>query len=90
MTDEQLAQLLDVVKIFESARSYRASAAIQASRLAEMEGRTADKDKLRADADTYRKDYTDLGEVSRAIQNEMDSRKAAAEANANANANASK
>ena len=55
-----------------------------------MEGRTADKDKLRADADTYRKDYTDLGEVSRAIQNEMDSRKAAAEANANANANASK
>ena len=87
-TDEQLKQLLDSVKIFESARSYRASIAIQASRLAEMEGRTADRDKLKDDADTFRKAYTDLSEVNRNIQSEVDARRAAAEAAANANANA--
>ena len=88
LTDEQLKQLLDSVKIFESTRSYRASLAIQASRLAEMEGRNPDRDKLKADADTYRKAYTDLGEVNRNIQTEVDARRAAAEAAANANANA--
>ncbi len=88
LTDEQLKQLLDSVKIFESARSYRASITIQASRLAEMEGRTADRDKLKADADNYRKAYTDLSEVNRNIQSEVDARVAAAEAAANANANA--
>lgn len=86
LTDEQLKQLLDSVKIFESSRSYRASIAIQASRLAEMEGRNADRDKLKADADTYRKAYTDLSEINRNIQSEIDARRAAAEANANANA----
>ncbi|HQU93191.1 MAG TPA: hypothetical protein PLK77_12880 [Pyrinomonadaceae bacterium] len=90
LTDEQLKQLLDSVKIFESSRSYRASIAIQASRLAEMEGRNADRDKLKADADTYRKAYTDLSEINRNIQSEIDARRAAAEANANANANAAK
>lgn len=88
LTDDQLKELGDIVKIFESARSYRASATIQASRLAEMEGRTADKDKLRGEADAHRKEYTELGEVSRNIQTETDARRAAAEAAANANANA--
>lgn len=88
LTDEQLRQLLEAVKIFESARSYRASIAIQASRLAEMEGRNPDRDKLKTDADTYRKSYTDLSEVNRNIQSELDARRAAADAAANANANA--
>lgn len=88
LTDEQLKQLLDSVKIFESARSYRASITIQASRLAEMEGRNADRDKLKTDADNYRKAYNDLSEVNRNIQSEIDVRRAAAEAAANANANA--
>ncbi len=88
LTDEQLKQLLDSVKIFESARSYRASITIQASRLAEMENRIPDRDKLKAEADNYRKAYTDLSEVNRNIQSEADARRAAAEAAANANANA--
>ncbi len=88
LTDEQLRQLLEAVKIFESARSYRASLAIQASRLAEMENRIPDRDRLKADADNYRKAYTDLSEVNRSIQNEIDARRAAAEAAANASANA--
>jgi tetratricopeptide (TPR) repeat protein len=90
LTDEQLKQLLESVKIFESTRSYRASLAIQASRLAEMEGRNPDRDKLKADADAYRKAYTDLGEVNRNIQSEVEARVAAAEAAANANANTAK
>jgi len=88
LTDEQLKDLLDAVKIFESTRSYRASLAIQASRLAEMEGRNPDRDKLKSDADNYRKAYTDLSEVNRNIQSEIDARREAAEAAANANANA--
>lgn len=90
MTDEQIKQLLDQIKIFESARSYHASLTIQASRLAEMEGRTADKDRLKTEAEGFRKEYTQLSELSRNLQSELDSRKEAAEANANANANANK
>ena len=88
MTDEQLTELLDKIKAFESARSYRASIAIQASRVAEMEGRNEDRDRLKTEAESYRKDYADLSEVGRAIQSELDARAAAAEAEANANANA--
>ena len=88
LKDDELKKLSDAVKIFESARSYRASLTIQAMRLAEMEGRTADRDKFKADADQYRAEYTELGESSRNIQTEIESRIAAKEANANANANA--
>ena len=88
MTDDQLKQLSDLTKIFDSARSYRASLTIQASRLAEMEGRTADRDRLKAEADQYREQYKELSEVNRNIQDEVDARRAAAEAEANANANA--
>ncbi|MGD9628277.1 MAG: hypothetical protein AB7V18_03440 [Pyrinomonadaceae bacterium] len=90
LTDAQLKELQELIKIFESARSYRASLTIQASRLAEMEDRTADRDSLKSQADEYRKQYSDLGEVTRNIQTEIETRIAAAEANANANANAKK
>jgi hypothetical protein len=92
LTDEQLRQLSDMLKIFESARSYRASLTIQAMRLAEMEGRTPDKDRLKTEADQYRAQYLELSEVVRNIQTEQDNRRAAAQAaeNANANANAKK
>lgn len=90
LTDEQLKQLSDSIKIFESARSYRASLTIQGMRLAEMEGRTADRDKLKTDSEQYRAQYTELGEVSRGIQTEIETRVAAVEAAANANANANK
>lgn len=87
-TDAQLRDLNDTLKIFESARSYKASLTIQAMRLAEMEGRTADAEQLKDQADDYRKQYTDISDIVRNIQNEFDSRRAAAEANANANAKA--
>jgi Tfp pilus assembly protein PilF len=86
MTDEQLKTALDAIKPFESSRSYRASLLIQAMRLAEMEGREADRDSLKDQADAAKAAFQDLSEVSKQIQNEIDARRAAAEEAANANA----
>lgn len=90
LTDEQLKSNSDVIKIFESARSYRASLTIQAMRLAEMEGRTADRDRLKAEGDAFRSQYSELSEVVRNIQTEVDTRRAASDAAASTNANAKK
>lgn len=88
MTDAQLREFNDSLKIFESARSYRASLTIQAMRVADMEGKADERDRLKDQADQYRNQYTELSDVARNIQNELDARKAAADAAANANANA--
>ncbi len=92
LTDQQLKQNLDLLKVFESARSYKASLDAQAMRLADMEGRTADRDALKTQADAGREKFLELSKVDKAIQDEMDARRAAEEeaANANANANAAK
>lgn len=88
LTDGELKEKLDLVKAFESARSYRTSLTIQASRLAEMEGRAEDAERLRNEADAARAQFTELSQVSKAMQDEIDARIAAAvDANANANAN---
>ena len=91
-SDEEITKLMNQIKIFESARSYHASLTAQAMRLAEMEGRTADRDRLKTEADQYRAQYTELSQISRDMQSEIDARKAAAAAAeaANANANAAK
>ncbi len=85
LTDEQLKSTLDLIKPFESARSYRASLMIQASRLAEMEGRDADRDRLRTEADKAKADFTTLAEATKNLQGEIDARKAVAEEAENAN-----
>ena len=92
LSDQQLKQNLDLFKVFESARSYKASLDAQAMRLADMEGRTADRDALKAQADAGRASFLELSNVDKAIQDEIDARVAAeAEAEAaNANANAAK
>lgn len=88
LTDAQLQEKLAMVKAFESARSYRASLLIQASRLAEMDGNQAQADTLRAQADTARNEFTELSDAGRALQEEVEARIAALEAAANTNANA--
>lgn len=88
LTDQQLRENLDLIKAFESARSYRASLLNQNMRLAEMEGRTADRDSLKTQADEAKQAFTKLSDADRAIQGEIDARRAAAEAAAEANANA--
>jgi hypothetical protein len=90
LTDQQLKENLDLFKVFESARSYKASLDAQAMRLADMEGRTADRDSLKAQADAGRAKFLELSNVDKAIQDEMDARRAAEDEAANANANAAK
>ena len=91
-TDADLKKRGDLLRVFESARSYKASLLIQAMRLAEMEGRTADRDKFKADADTAKNNFLDLSNVVKDIQAEIDDRVAAKEAaeSENKNANAAK
>jgi len=92
LNDQQLKDNLALFKVFESARSYKASLDAQAMRLADMEGRGADRDSLKAQADAGRAKFLELSNVDKAIQDEMDERRAAEEeaANANANANSTK
>lgn len=88
-SEEDVRKRMELAKIFESARSYQASLTNQAMRLAEMEGRTADRDRLKTEAEQYRTNYTELSQLVRDMQSDLDARKAAAEAaNAAANANA--
>jgi len=88
LTDQQLKDKLDLLRVFESARSYKASLLVQSMRLAEMEGRTADRDRLKTESDAAREDFLALSNKTKEIQNEIDARNAAKEAAANANANA--
>jgi tetratricopeptide (TPR) repeat protein len=90
LTDQQLKESQDLFKVFESARSYKASLDAQAMRLADMEGRTADRDALKIQADAGRAKFLELSNKDKEIQDEMDARRAAEEEAANANTNANK
>ncbi len=85
LTDEQLKSTSDLVKPFESAKSYRASLIIQSSRLAEMEGRDADRDRLKQEGDKAKAEFVALSEVGRALQAEIEERVAVKEEEANTN-----
>jgi hypothetical protein len=91
LSDVQLALDSEIFKVFESIRSYRASLLIQAMRAAEMDGRTADRDRLKQEAEDAKNRFSELSDVVRKIQAEMDARAAAKEeAEKGANANAAK
>jgi len=95
-SDIQLALSSEVFKVFESTRSYKASLTIQAMRIAEMDGNTAERDRLKASGDTLKASFTQLSDTVKKIQTEIDARTAAKEeadktdaakkANGNANA----
>ncbi|MBC7901697.1 MAG: hypothetical protein H7070_16780 [Saprospiraceae bacterium] len=92
LSDEDLKKNNDLIKIFESARSYRASLLGQAMRLAEMDGRTADRDSLKTQADQAKAQFIELSDVNKGLQSEIEARIAVQqeEANANTNANSAK
>ena len=90
LSDDELKRNLDVIKVFESARSYKAALTNQAMRLAEMEGRTADSENLKAQGDNLKTQFTELSQISRAIEDEIESRAAAQAQAEQANANAAK
>jgi hypothetical protein len=85
LSDAQLQEKLDMVKAFESARSYKTSLTIQASRLAEMDGREPDAARLREEADASRARFTELSTASKAMADAKEARIAAQQQAANAN-----
>ena len=93
-TDAQLAKTIDVFKVFESARSYKTSLLYQAMRLAEMDNRIPDRDRLKNEADAARQSFLQLSDVVKKVQQEIDDRVAAKEEEASnknkANSNAAK
>ncbi|MEQ1644089.1 MAG: hypothetical protein ABL959_11640 [Pyrinomonadaceae bacterium] len=95
-TDADLKKKQDLFKVFESARSYKASLMIQDMRVAEMEARTPDRDRLKTESDAARASFLELSDVVKKIQAEIDERAAAKAAEApggggaKANANAAK
>lgn len=85
LSDVQLKDNTDLIKAFESARSYKASLTLQAMRLAEMEGRTADRDRLKQEADKARAEFVALSDVGKALQAKTEERVAVKKEEANAN-----
>jgi len=83
MSDQQLASTQDLLKVFESARSYKASLLFQAMRVAEMENRTADRDRIKQEAEDARARFLQLSDVVKKMQAEIDARTAAKEEAAN-------
>lgn len=83
LSDDQLQLLEEIVSPFDSARSYRASIGVQASRLAEMEG-SPDYSNIKAEADRRRAQADELKKVTQAIKAEKDARIAIALEAANA------
>jgi len=79
LTDAQLKSNQDFLKVFESARSYKASLLIQAMRIAEMDNKLADRDRLKQEADAARASFLELSDVVKKIQKEIDDRTAAQE-----------
>ncbi|CAN5451468.1 hypothetical protein BH10ACI3_BH10ACI3_18000 [soil metagenome] len=79
LKDDELKAKQDFLKVFESARSYKASLLVQASRLAEMNGNQAEHERLKTEAEGARANFIQLSEVVKKIQAEMDERTAAKE-----------
>lgn len=71
---------LELDKNNESVWSYKTSLLVQSMRLAEIEGRTPDKDKFKAEADTAKAEFTRLAEIARKKREEEEARKKAEEA----------
>lgn len=90
MTDVDLVKSMDALKVFESARSYKASLLVQSMRVAEMDGRVPDKDRFKGEADTARKAFVDLSDVVKKLQKEIDDRAAAKDGQDANKANAEK
>ena len=80
LSDPQLALNSEIFKVFESTRSYKASLLVQEMRVAEMDGREPDKDRLKLDADGAKTKFTELSDIVKKIQLEIDKRIAAKEA----------
>jgi tetratricopeptide (TPR) repeat protein len=82
-SDKELVELTDLDKKFQSAWSYKANALIQKMRLAEMEGKTEEKESFKKEAEAARDKFTALNDLEKKIMAEQDARKQAAAEAAN-------
>jgi tetratricopeptide (TPR) repeat protein len=73
-TDEELKNKQEILRVFESARSYKANLLNQAIRLAKMEGRAADCNRFKNEADAAKASFFTLSDIVKAIQVELDKR----------------
>ncbi len=78
-SDKELNELNELVKKFESAWSYKTSLLVQSSRLAEMDGRTAEKDSFKKESDGARQHFLELAGIRKSIDDEKELRRKAAE-----------
>jgi tetratricopeptide (TPR) repeat protein len=83
MDDKALRVKNDALKPFESARSYHTSLLVQSARLAEMEGRTPDKDRFTQEKDAAKEKFKELADVTKAIKDEQEARQKAKEEESN-------
>lgn len=70
LSDAQLALNVEVFKVFESTRSYKASLLVQAMRLAEMEGNATLHDSLKTEADAAKTKFQELSDIGKKMQAE--------------------
>ena len=94
LSDDDLQKTLDLLKVYESARSYKASLLYEASHVAEMESNNAERDAKKTEADAAKARFLELSDVVKKLQAEVSARAAAKEeaatggtSNKNANAN---
>jgi tetratricopeptide (TPR) repeat protein len=79
MSDKDLAATLNALKPFESARSYSTSLLVQSARLAEMDGKAAEKDQFKKEADAARERFKEIADVTKALKDEQEARAKAKE-----------
>lgn len=82
-----MAKLADTVRIWAKVWSYKASMMNQSSRLAEMDGREADKDSFKAKSEEARAKFLEYSQIEKKIDAEKEERTQAAEAAKANNAN---
>lgn len=74
LKDSEINQNQDLIRTFEGVWSYKASLLVQAMRLAEMDGRTAEKESFKAKSDEARNRFTELNEVEKKLEAEKEAR----------------
>jgi hypothetical protein len=89
-TEEGLALIDQALKLNEQAKvesdstwSYRANLLVQAMRVAEMEGKTAERDALKKEAEKAKDKFTELAAAAKKKKDAEEAAKEAANANAN-------
>ena len=77
LNDQELNELLDLVKKFQSTWSYKASLLVQKMRVADMNDNTEDEEKLKKQAEEARDKFEALNQLEQKITDEQEARKQA-------------